>query len=27
LAVLYFAILFPITKFADIVESRTRNGH
>ena len=27
LAVLYFAILFPITKFADIVESRTRSGH
>jgi polar amino acid transport system permease protein len=27
LAVLYFAILFPITKFADIVESRTRGGH
>jgi polar amino acid transport system permease protein len=27
LAVLYFAILFPITKFADIVESRTRGSH
>ena len=27
LALLYFAILFPIMKFADIVESRTRGSH